>query len=148
MTMMTNESYYLYLLLASNATLLAIACVALIRFDRRWSRIEAFWHSPTGTAISESDDADVREQMKATQRLEQRLGELQRTVKVLDMKTPKQQAPVERNQPIGLPIENAVRMARMGASIEELSRSCGLNIGEAQLMQKLHGKTAMAANGS
>jgi hypothetical protein len=147
MTMMTNESYFLYLLLASNAALLAIACVALIRFERRWRRIEAFWYSPTGTAISESGDADVREQMKATQRLEQRLGELQRTVKVLEMKTPKQQPPAERNQAIGLPIENAVRMARMGASVEELTRNCGLNIGEAQLMKKLHAKTAMAANG-
>jgi hypothetical protein len=31
-------------------------------------------------------------------------------------------------------------MARHGASIDDLIRSCGLNIGEAQLMRKLHGK--------
>lgn len=145
--MIMNESYFLYLLLISNAALLAIACMALFRFERRWTRIEQFWHSPTGTAISESGDDDVREQMKATQRLEQRLGELQRTVKLLDMKTPKQQPPVERNRPVGLPIENAVRMARLGASIEDLTRNCGLNMGEARLMQKLHGKPPIAANG-
>ena len=43
-----------------------------------------------------------------------------------------------------LPIENAVRMARHGASIDELVRNCGLNIGEARLMQKLHSKAAAA----
>ena len=46
-----------------------------------------------------------------------------------------------------LPIENAVRMAKHGASIEELVRGCGLNIGEAQLMRKLHGQSRAAAQG-
>ena len=145
--MMTTDSYYLYLLLTSNAVLVAIACLAVIRFERRWKRIEDFWDSPTGNALSESGDDQVRDQMKATRRLEQRLGELQRTVKIMDMKEPKQQPPVERNLAIGLPIENAVRMARLGASIEDLTRNCGLNMGEARLMQKLHGKSPAAANG-
>ena len=134
--MMINDSYFLDLLLASNAAFLAIACLALIRFERRWGRIEAFWGNQTDTASGEPVDVDVNEQLKTTQRLEQRLGELQRTIKVLEIKTPKQQPPVERS----LPIEHAVRMARQGASIEDLTRDCGLNIGEARLMQKLHRK--------
>jgi hypothetical protein len=145
--MMATETYFLQLLLISNALLLAIACVALVRFERRWWRIEKFWQSPTGTALSESGDEKASEQMKATKRLEQRLGELQRTVKVMDMKAPEQRPPDTRNLPVGLPIENAVRMARLGASIEDLTRNCGLNIGEARLMQKLHGKAPLAANG-
>jgi len=32
-----------------------------------------------------------------------------------------------------------------GASVDELVRNCGLNIGEAKLMQKLHGKTRVAS---
>jgi hypothetical protein len=145
--MMTTDSYFINLLLTSNALLLAIACVALVRFERRCRRVEEFWQSPTGTALNESGDEKASEQMKATERVELRLGELQRTVKVMDMKAPPQPPPVERNLPIGLPIENAVRMARLGASIEDLTRNCGLNIGEARLMQKLHGKAPMAANG-
>lgn len=141
--MMTTDTYFLYLLLTSNAVLVAIACLALIRFERRWKRIEDFWDSPTGNALSESGDDKVREQVKATRRLEQRLGELQRIVKVMEMKEPKQRPPIERN----LPIENALRMARSGASIEDLTRNCGLNVGEARLMQKLHGKATIAANG-
>jgi hypothetical protein len=145
--MMSTETHFLYLLLTSNAVLVAIACLALLRFERRWKRIEDFWDSPTGTGLVESGEADVREQVKATRKLEQRLGELQRTIKVMDMKKPKERPGVERNLPIGLPIENAVRMARQGASVEELTRNCGLNIGEARLMQKLHGKAPIAANG-
>lgn len=140
--MMTTESYFLYLLLASNVALLAITSVALLRFERRWARIDEFWDSPTGAAVAESGDEGTRQQMQATRRLEQRLGELQRTVKVMDLKVPKQPPEIERN----LPIENAVRMARLGASIDDLTRNCGLNIGEARLMQRLHGKAQSAPN--
>jgi len=142
--MITIEPYYVFLLLTSNALLLAIAAIALSRFERRCKRIEEFWDSPTGTALADEGDDETREQMNATRRLEQRVGELQRAVKVMEIKAPREQPPVERN----VPIENAVRMARLGASIEELTRNCGLNIGEARLMQKLHGKTQLAANGA
>jgi hypothetical protein len=139
---MSTDYFFLYVLLASNATLLAIAAVAVIRFERRWQRLESFWDSPTGAALSDDSEDELHEQLRATARLEQRLGELQRTVKLLDMKAPEERPPVERD----LPIENAVRMARLGASVEDLTRNCGLNVGEARLMKKLHGKAAVAAN--
>ena len=139
---MMIESYYLTVLLVANALLLAIAAVVLSRFERRCKRIEEFWDSPTGTALADDGDEEVRAQTQATQRLERRVGELQRVVKLMDIKAPKQQAPVELN----VPIENAVRMARQGASVEDLTRNCGLNIGEARLMQKLHGKAQHAAS--
>jgi hypothetical protein len=140
---MSTDYFFLYVLLASNATLLAIAAVAVIRFERRWQRLEGFWDSPTGAALDDASEDERHEQRKATVRLEQRLGELQRTVKLLDMKAPEKQPAVDRD----LPIENAVRMARLGASVEDLTRNCGLNVGEAQLMKKLHGKAAVATNG-
>ncbi len=141
---MMIESYYLTVLLVANALLLAIAAVVLSRFERRCKRIEEFWDSPTGTALADDGDEEVRAQTQATQRLERRVGELQRVVKLMDIKAPKQQAPVELN----VPIENAVRMARQGASVDDLTRNCGLNIGEARLMQKLHGKAQHAASGA
>jgi len=140
---MTTDYFFLYILLASNATLLAIAAVAVIRFERRWQRLESFWDSPTGAALDDASEDELHEQLMATTRLEQRLGELQRTIKLLDIKAPEERPPVERN----MPIENAVRMARLGASVEDLTRNCGLNVGEAQLMKKLHGKAPVAANG-
>ena len=140
---MSTDYFFLYVLLASNATLLAIAAVAVIRFERRWQRLEGFWDSPTGAALSDASEDELQEQLRATARLEKRMGELQRTVKLLDMKAPEKQPAVERD----LPIENAVRMARLGASVEDLTRNCGLNVGEAQLMKKLHGKAPVATNG-
>lgn len=140
---MTNDYFFLYLLLVSNAMLLMIAAVVIIGFERRWRRIEEFWDSPTGAALSDASDDEIREQMQATQRLERRLAELQRAVKIIDMKEPEERPPVERS----VPIENAVRMARLGATVEDLTRNCGLNVGEARLMKTLHGRPPVAANG-
>lgn len=138
---MNIEPYFLYVLFGANAVLLAIASVAVLRFERRWKRIEQFWESPTGAALSDEADGEMRAQIEATKNLEKRLGELQRTVKIMDMNSPKESPPAERN----LPIENAVRMARQGASVEDLTRTCGLNFGEARLMQKLHGQALKTA---
>ncbi|MDJ0793431.1 MAG: DUF2802 domain-containing protein [Woeseiaceae bacterium] len=148
--MITVDPLFILLLLAANAMLLGLTCHALVRFERRCNRIEDFWDSPTGNALSDSDDTELREQMKATQRLEKRVGELQRTVKVIELNKHRPQ-PVEPTQPAverNLPIENAIRMARLGASVEELTRSCGLNIGEARLMQKLHRQSATSGAGN
>lgn len=146
--MITLEAHYVYLLIVSNAVMLALACFCFTRFDRRCRQIEEFWVSPTGSAISDDKDDESHEQMRLTQSLEKRVCELQRTVKVMEIKktkpTPVPGTPVERN----LPIENAVRMARLGASVGDLAKSCGLNIGEAQLMQKLHGKAPVAVSGN
>lgn len=142
--MITIDPFYLFVLLAANALLLAVVGTVFMRFERRCKRIEEFWDSPTGTALADEDDAEMHAQTMATMRLEQRLGELQRAVKLMEIKAPKQASPVERS----LPIENAVRMAKNGASIDDLTRNCGLNIGEARLMQKLHGRAQLAANGT
>lgn len=132
---------FIYVLLASNALVLCAASLVLVRSDRRQRRLEQFWSSPTAAALTGDNELQVREQVEATQRLEKSMGELQRAVNVMDIKKHRPRPAAERN----LPIENAIRMARLGASIEELTRSCGLNIGEARLMQKLHGKARVAA---
>ena len=85
--MMNPEPYFLYVLLSSNAVLLAIAILTVLRFERRWKRIEQFWDSPTGTALSDAEDDDMRIQIEASKRLEKRLGELQRTVKLMEMQS-------------------------------------------------------------
>tara|TARA_R110002096_G_scaffold130643_5_gene279928 strand:- start:24017 stop:24451 length:435 start_codon:yes stop_codon:yes gene_type:complete len=142
--MITLEAHYVYLLLGSNAIMLALACLCFTRFDRRCQQLEEFWGSPTGTALNESQDATSVEQLQATQRLEQRIAELHQQLKRLESGNGDRDAPtVERS----VPIENAVRMARRGASVDDLTRNCGLNIGEARLMQKLHGQAQPGASG-
>jgi len=141
---MMTTFHLVYLLMMSNAILLSAACMVLIRFERRSRRLEKFWSSPTGAALADTDQDKDKEQAKTMQRLEKGMEELQRAVKVTEIRKHRAQPSVERN----LPIENAMRMAKLGASIEDLTRNCGLNIGEAQLMQKLHGKARAASGGN
>ena len=132
------------LLLFSNAALLAAATIALLRFRSQARRFEKFWDSPTGVSLADEQalkaQPEPRPELQPDPELERRVAELQSVVRTLASKNAIAREPAEP----GLPIENAVRMAKRGASIDDLIRNCGLNIGEAQLMRKLHGKAANA----
>lgn len=144
--MITVDAYYFYLLIFCSAALLAISCYTVVKIERRCSKIEALWASPTGSAIVGVSDDLAEQQTLTTERLERRVSMLQQTVEAMEVARSR---PVEVASPTErqLPMENAARMAKLGASIDDLTRSCGLNIGEAQLMQKLHGKAQIAATG-
>ena len=139
---MNSVNYYTFAqIIFANAVVLATAGIALIRMSRQLGRFEQFWGSPTGAAIADRRAEEARHQIVAIRELEQQIRELQRAVDELASRTERQPGPVERQ----LPIENAVRMVRNGATVAELTRNCGLNIGEARLMKKLHGRPATAA---
>lgn len=137
-----TDNVTLSLLLIANASLVAACSIALVRFRRQARRFEQFWDSPTGAALADTQLPPAETAIRpapepADPRLEQRVAELQAVVRTLALKAQSTPHTVEGR----LPIDNAVRMARSGASIDELIRSCGLNIGEAQLLRKLHGGT-------
>lgn len=140
---MINEISILYLLLAANLLLLLVVFTALLRIDARCRRLEEFKLTvlevpeTTPAAIDSSAYVDI------LRRLEQRFARVQRSVESATADTVAEPRPLTQS----LPIENAVRMAKQGASVEDLTRNCGLNIGEARLMQKLHGRAQMAAVG-
>lgn len=136
-----SETTTLYLLLLANAFLVGAASIAVLRFQRQCQRLERFWNSPTGAALAASKPADEQPRPQANRHLERRVTELQSVVRTLAKRNQAHPEPAESS----LPIENAVRMARHGATIDDLVRSCGLNIGEAQLMKKLHGNAQAAA---
>jgi len=132
----------LFLLLAANTILLAAAAIAIIRMRSQMRRFEEFWSSPTGASLATRKPADVQPRPQANRHLERRMTELQSVVRTLA----KREQPLAQSTDTNLPIQNALRMARHGASIDDLVRRCGLNIGEAQLMQKLHGKAQAQAH--
>ena len=129
------------LLLIANAVLLAAATIAIIRFRHQARRFEKFWDSPTGVSMADTQTLNAAPASVPDPELEKRVAELQSVVKTLARKEQATYEPADAN----VPIENAVRMAKHGASIDELIRGCGLNIGEAQLMRKLHGKAQAAS---
>ena len=131
------DDQFLQLLLLANAILLTAAAIAVGRFCWRFERMTRFWRSPTGAAIADKAGQHERQQMLVNLRLERQLSGLQEKIDGLADVKPNANPSMQQ-----LPIDNAIRMARNGASVEELTRTCGLNIGEARLMQKLHRESA------
>lgn len=134
--MIISATTALYTLVIANAVLLAAAAIAVVRMQRQMRRFERFWNSPTGASLVNREPVREQPRPQANRHLERRVTELQSVVRTLAQREQPSIKPVDGS----LPIENAVRMARHGASIDELVRNCGLNIGEARLMQKLHSK--------
>ena len=132
---MIDTSYSIYLLLIANAFLVAAGAIAVLRFQRMLRKSAAFWESPTGAAMR----TETASQTDHGKLLVHEVAVLQKTVaKLCDRERAIAEAPIVNR----LPIEHAVRMVKHGASIKDLTDSCGLNIGEAQLMRRLHGRRA------
>ena len=135
----------LRVLLALNVVLLGATAIALLRFREQAQRFERFWDSPAGVSLADVQSLALQRaeppKPAANPDLERNVAELSGIVRSLVRKDQAVREPAQAR----LPIDNAVRMARHGASIEDLIRNCGLNIGEAQLMRKLHGNARAAA---
>lgn len=132
---MIDTSFSIYLLLIANALLVAAAAVAILRFQRALRESADFWASPTGSAMRN----ETPSQIDHGKMLVHEVAVLQKTVaKLCNRERSIAESPVVNR----LPIEHAVRMVKHGASIEDLTQSCGLSIGEAQLMRRLHGRRA------
>ena len=138
---MINDPFMLYLLLAANALFVAIVCVALFRFAWRLAALETLLAQPAVPKEIEQDGESAARSEQMFERLDSRISELQKALQALGKSRPEHRESAWR-QP---PIENALRMAREGASVDDLTRNCGLNIGEARLMKKLHGQTRISA---
>lgn len=146
----------IYLIIFSQTMLLAAACLALSRFQKRCRDIEDFWDSPTGAMLADEQEREQREErivsvaaereLKEKLKLDQRVNDLQRQLNALIAKPAHKSDVIPFEIERNLPIEHASRMARQGASVEELTRNCGLNVGEARLLQKLHGRTPLRVN--
>ncbi|NOX67771.1 MAG: DUF2802 domain-containing protein [Gammaproteobacteria bacterium] len=134
--MMIETSYSLYGLLFANAALLAAAALAVLRFQRIVRESRTFWESPTGAAMKTEEPARI-DQSKL---LAHQISVLQETVSKL-CQWQQSSAAVPPSQ---MPLEHAARMARRGASVEDLTQNCGLNIGEARLMHTLHGQRPLS----
>jgi hypothetical protein len=150
-------SYSVYLILISQSLLLGAACIALTRFQSRCRNIEKFWDSPTGAMLADDhrDEKPAKDaiiSVKSEQELlekialDQRVTDLQRRLDELGKHDRQKQQEISFEIERNLPIENALRMAKNGASVEALTTNCGLNVGEARLLQKLHGPTQRLIN--
>ncbi len=134
---MINVSLPLYLLILANAAIVVAATFAVLRVEKALSESNGFWGSPSGAAVS-SGYADVDDR----ERLVHEIQALQQSVEVLQ----KGAEPREVGRVVDMSFGRAVRMAKGGASVDELTETCGLSLGEAQLLHRLHGGPAAKAN--
>jgi hypothetical protein len=131
--MIIGEAALTSVLLLSTALLLAVASLAILRFQRLVR--------DSAELLSRAAPAEPKPKADAEDPLEQRMRALQKIVEDLARKEETPQ-PTARHD---MPIENAVRMAKNGAGIDELTRSCGLKKGEAELLLRLHANRKQTA---
>jgi len=125
--MILDEALVTNMLFMSTTLLLAAATVAILRFQRLAKR---------SASPPENAGAVSRPEAAASESIEQRVRALQEVAEELARK----EELLQRKERTTMPYENAVRMARCGASVEELTRSCGLKKGEAELLLRLHSR--------
>lgn len=128
--MIIDEASLTTVLLIFTTLLLGAASLAMLRFQRLVRTLGI-----PGKGAGGEPAADQREPV------ERRISALQ---KIVDDLARKEAAPPRTGRQ-DMPIENAVRMAKCGAGIEELTRSCGLKRGEAELLLRLHANREQTA---
>jgi len=126
---MITVSLPLYLLLVANAALIVAAAFALMRAERAINEPKEFWASPTGQAMrdAQSGRTEHRELLEQVDGLRAAVSDIR-----------KQATEVPPERVVDISLGRAVRLAKRGASVDELARNCGLNRGEAELMRRLH----------
>lgn len=135
--MIMDNFYSIHLLLISNALVVAAATIAILRLQRLLRNSAAFRENPTDSVMYAQGDRDNTKQL-----VDQRLSSLQKIVFDLARK----QNTIQARSTEKLPLENAMRMAKHGASVEDLTRSCGLSKGEAQLLMRVHASVTSPAD--
>jgi cell division protein FtsB len=67
-----------------------------------------------------------------------RMGDTLHELRAVVVPLPDKLAQLEQRDPTSLSFAQAARLVGMGASVDELTQSCGLTQAEAELMRKLH----------
>jgi hypothetical protein len=142
--MMTNlELLMLYGLQLLITVLLAACTWHCIRLRLEVAQQGAATQRPPPATVEQFDDRELRRMFdRRLTILEERLLHTVRQQQKPVPLSPQAPVPPLKNE---LPVEYAVRMARSGAGVNDLVQGCGLNIGEAQLLLRLHSNTRKPA---
>ena len=136
--METLSTYLLYGLFVANVAFLFAASKALFRFQYLIRRNRVFWEGETDA----NPQTKINPDTVLSGFLERRLAMLQERVEELARRPVSAPAP----QSGELPFEHAARMAKFGATAEELTRTCGLNEAEAKLVCRVHARRERASS--
>ncbi|MEM7432351.1 MAG: DUF2802 domain-containing protein [Pseudomonadota bacterium] len=120
------------LLHSANVLLLGMAVIAMLRLRRLALQLRRTADNAGGR--TKVDSTIESSQNSGLLRVERQLRELQSTVRVL-AQTPK---PERTGTKAPASLSYAMRMAKQGASKNDLVKNCGLSTAEASLVRKIH----------
>lgn len=130
-----NEPWLL-LVVGGVVGLLLVALVGLIALFVQVRRLPALQQQLDARLQGRMDQLarDLATFRQGSIRMGEELTALRQQVKRLEGK----QLKLEQQDPQAMPYNQAARLVGMGASIEDLTQSCGLSKAEAELFVKLH----------
>ncbi|WP_223441113.1 MULTISPECIES: DUF2802 domain-containing protein [Pseudomonas] len=91
-----------------------------------------------GDALRDQRIKDLAKRVDDYQNGNVRMGEDLHELRAIVAPLPDKLAQLEQRDPSSLSFAQAARLVGMGASVNELTQSCGLTQAEAELMSKLH----------
>ncbi|MNC46385.1 hypothetical protein D3C75_954060 [compost metagenome] len=91
-----------------------------------------------GDALRDQRIKDLARRVEDYQNGNVRMGEDLYELRAIVAPLPDKLAQLEQRDPSSLSFAQAARLVGMGASVNELTQSCGLTQAEAELMSKLH----------
>ena len=91
-----------------------------------------------GDALRDQRIKDMAKRVDDYQNGNVRMGEDLHELRAIVAPLPDKLAQMEQRDPTSLSFAQAARLVGMGATVDELTQSCGLTQAEAELMRKLH----------
>jgi cell division protein FtsB len=91
-----------------------------------------------GDALRDQRIKDLAKRVEDYQNGNVRMGDALHELRAVVGPLPDKLAQLEQRDPTSLSFAQAARLVGMGASVDELTQSCGLTQAEAELMRKLH----------
>ncbi|SDO36550.1 Protein of unknown function [Pseudomonas arsenicoxydans] len=107
--------------------------LAYIRAQRQVAAQQA-----QGDALRDQRIKDLAKRVDDYQSGSVRMGEALHELRAVVSPLPDKLAQLEQRDPSSLSFAQAARLVGMGATVDELTQSCGLTQAEAELMRKLH----------
>ncbi|UVL57878.1 DUF2802 domain-containing protein [Pseudomonas sp. B21-035] len=118
------------------ALLWAVSLWFFLNYSKRQRELAA--QQAQGDAVRDQRIKELAKSLDDYQNGSVRMGEALHELRAVVAPLPDKLLQLEQRDPNSLSFAQAARLVGMGASVDELTQSCGLTQAEAELMSKLH----------
>jgi len=118
------------------ALLWAVSLWLFLNYSKRQRQVLA--EQAVGDALRDQRIKDLAKRLDDYQNVTVRMGDALHELRSVVAPLPDKLLQLEQRDPNDVTFSQAAKLVGMGASVEELTQTCGLTQAEAQLMSKLH----------